>query len=490
MIVVDAGLGDSAVRGGAITVITQLARVFLQVVGLIALSRLLPPEDVGIMAMVLIVTGFGEVIRDFGLSIASVQATHVTTVERSTLFWMNAGLGVLAASVAFAVAPLVAGGLDEPRLTAVIRVVSVCLILNALGAQYQADLNRELRFAALGWSEVASAAIALLVAVTAAAAGADYWALAIQQVVLAAILLPTRAVLAGWMPNRPRRRQDIRRFVSYSFPLFGTHVLAVVTQNADTVVIGRQSGAAALGPYSRAFQLLTLPVQQLSTPLLRVTLPVLSRVRDDWDKFHDYLLQGQLVLGYSIVALLGLTAAMADPLFVLLLGDEWAGVATPFRLLAVGGCFQSMSFVCYWIFLSKALTKELLRYSLVSRAIGIAMIVAGSHWGTAGVASGVTGGLIIGWPLSIWWLRRHGAMSARALVGNGLRVLLAGLIPALAGLWAGSLFSSELSRLAATAAGWALAVLLLLATPMYRADFRVLIAIMTRLRSLSRIEVE
>lgn len=464
------------------TVLTQGLRALAQLTGLIVLSRLLPPEDVGILAMVFIVTNLGDVIRDFGLSAAAVQAPALSREERSVLFWINTSLGLLATGLAIAVAPLAANILNEPRLTAVLRIVSVILLLNAMGAQYQAHLNRALRFASLGWMDVGATAAGLVAALVGIVLDLGYWALALQQLVQAVVLAAGLALLSGWLPAAPHHRHDVRSFLSYSSPLFGTQLLAYATQNADNLVIGRRFGAAALGPYARAFQILILPVNQLSAPLLRVTLPVLSRVHQDESRYTSYLLRGQLVLGYAIAGLLGFLAAVADPLFELLLGDEWSGVATPFRILAVGGCFQSMSFVCYWVFLSKALTRPLLRYSIVSRALGLFLIVVCSHWGVTGVAAGVAAGLAVSWPLSTWWLWRHRAINPIPIVRNGLRILLTGLGPGACGTLAGALASTDPARLAFGVTAWAVVSGALLVIPSYRRDLRELIEVSRGLR--------
>jgi PST family polysaccharide transporter len=479
---VEPDLAARAVRGGAVTVLTQGLRAATQLAGLIVLSRLLPPEDVGILAMVFVVTNLGDVIRDFGLSIAAVQADRLTRDERDALFWLNTLLGVATTSLLVLGAPLAAQLLDEPRLTTVLRVVSVTLLFNSLGAQYQADLNRELRFAAIGWAEAGATFVALLAAIACAALGLGYWSLAIQQIVVSVVLCGSMAVMAGWLPGLPRRNEDVRGFVSYSTPLFGTQVLSYVTQNTDNFVIGRRFGATVLGPYARAFQILILPVNQLSNPLLRVTLPVLSRVRADDAKYEDYLLRGQSVLGYGIVGLLSFTAAVANPLFVLLLGKEWAGVATPFRILAIGGCFQSLSFVCYWVFLSKALTRTLLKHSILARAIALLLIIVGSHWGVNGVAAGVAAGLAASWPLAIWWLWRSGAISPSPVIRLGLRILVGGTLPALVSAVMSSHCHTNLPRLAAATIGWILGAGALILSSSYRADGRVLLHARTRLR--------
>ena len=56
------------------------------------------------------------------------------------------------------------------------------------------------------------------------------------------------------------------------------HALAY---NADKILLGRFWGAEALGIYSRAYQLINLPVDGLNSAISQVALPALARVQDD-----------------------------------------------------------------------------------------------------------------------------------------------------------------------------------------------------------------
>ncbi|WP_125776229.1 oligosaccharide flippase family protein [Antribacter gilvus] len=114
-------LGRTAVRGGTWTVAGQALRALMQLAGLVVLARLLSPTDFGYLAMVVAVIGVGEVIRDAGLANAAVQARELTQGQRSNLFWLNSALGAAFTAAVVALAPLIAGLYDEPRLVEVSR---------------------------------------------------------------------------------------------------------------------------------------------------------------------------------------------------------------------------------------------------------------------------------------------------------------------------------------------------------------------------------
>ncbi len=67
-------LKGHTISSGAVTILAQGAKFFLNLVSTMILARLLAPRDFGLVAMVTTVTGFVTVFKDAGLSLAT--ATH------------------------------------------------------------------------------------------------------------------------------------------------------------------------------------------------------------------------------------------------------------------------------------------------------------------------------------------------------------------------------------------------------------------------------
>ncbi len=80
------GLAGAAARGVAVTLVVQVTRIVLQFGSVLVMARLLAPEVFGLLAMVTAVIGIANLIRDFGLSMASVQAKELSVDERTNLF--------------------------------------------------------------------------------------------------------------------------------------------------------------------------------------------------------------------------------------------------------------------------------------------------------------------------------------------------------------------------------------------------------------------
>src|SRR5690349_8238735 len=115
---------EKTIRGGVAKVGAQATTFLLRLGSLVVLARLLDPKDFGLVGMVTAFTGILNLLRDFGLSAATVQRATVTDEQTSTLFWINNFVGVILAIGTFLAAPLAAAFYHEPRLIWITRAIA------------------------------------------------------------------------------------------------------------------------------------------------------------------------------------------------------------------------------------------------------------------------------------------------------------------------------------------------------------------------------
>ncbi|MDQ2741689.1 MAG: lipopolysaccharide biosynthesis protein, partial [Chloroflexota bacterium] len=151
---------------------------------------------------------------------------------------------------------------------------------------------------------------------------------------------------------------------------------------------------------------------------------------------------GQVALGYTIVAGLGLATGAAVPLCDILLGQKWEASAPLLSLLAASAALQTLGYFGYWVYVSKAITGALFKYNLLSVAIKIVCLVVGAHWGIVGVGVGYLISTAVSWPLSLAWI-------AKSVEGVPIKMFTMGFIRmaalATAGAGVAYLVSSRLS---------------------------------------------
>jgi PST family polysaccharide transporter len=84
---------------------TQVGGQVATLVVTIILMRLLSPQDFGLIAMVLVFTGFAMFFTDMGFGAALVQKMDVEQRHKNAVFWISVAVGALLTLIFAAVAP-------------------------------------------------------------------------------------------------------------------------------------------------------------------------------------------------------------------------------------------------------------------------------------------------------------------------------------------------------------------------------------------------
>jgi O-antigen/teichoic acid export membrane protein len=419
-----AGLGAAAAQGAGVTLASQGVRFLLQFGSLIILARLLTPADFGLVAMVTAITGVAEIVRDFGLSTAAIQAKTLSDDERTNLFWVNLGIGGSCAALAAAASPLIEKLYGTAHVASITLALAGLFLVSGANTQFRAELSRDLRFTALATTDILAQLAGVSVAIGMATTGCGYWSIVGQQATFVITTFLSNVRFCRWRPGWYRRGVPIGRFFRFGFGVFGTQVLGYGANNVDNVAIGAVYGAGPLGLYGRAYQLLMVPLQQISTPLLRVVLPVLSRVQDDQPVFLRYVGNAQLVGSHVLGTGFAIAAGLAGPEVAILFGADWSGVAPIFAVLAIGGMFRALMSVPFWIYLALGRTGAQLRMTVITHTLIVVLILAGLHWGPVGVAVGHSVGYLLGWTISLRHVNRTTGLPTLPLFRSAARAVI------------------------------------------------------------------
>jgi O-antigen/teichoic acid export membrane protein len=421
-------LKGKAIRGGLARIFAQGATFLLRVGSLVVLARLLGPKDFGFVGMVTAFTGVLTWFRDFGLSAAAVQRKTVTEEQISTLFWINILLGALLGLVAVALAPAIAIFYSEPRLFGVAAVLGLGFLFNAAGVQHSALLQRQMRFTALAVINVVSLLVGTVIAIAGAEAGYGYWALVAMSV--ASPLAATIGVwlVTGWVPRMPRRRTGIRSMIHFGGALTLNGLVAYVAYNVEKILIGRVWGAEALGIYGRAFQLVSIPIDNLNSAVGEVAFSALSRLQDDPVRLKTYFLKGfSLVFGLTLPITIA-CALFADDVVFVFLGPKWADAAPIVRLLAPTIVILAIINPLGWLIYSIGLAARSLKIALVFAPLMITGFVVALPYGPKGIAFAYSA-VMISWVIPhILWCVHGTQISLGDILSSVTRPLAAGLL--------------------------------------------------------------
>lgn len=421
-------------RGGVTVMVAQAASVLVQILSVLILSRLLPPSDFGLIAMVAVVVGLSQYLRDFGLSTASARVPSLTQSQASNLFWVSSGLAVGVFIIVAALAPVLAAINQEPRLLQITPAMALVVLFNGIQTQFQVQLVRNHRYLVVAWVGVGSNAVSLIAAIVLALAGAGYWSLVVQATGAAFASLVLQVVCSQWRPSLPTRSTGTKTLISDGFHYGAAGMAFYISSNADTFFVGALWGAGPLGLYNRAYQLIKAPVQSLLAPLFNVAIPTVNAVRQEGGSGIAGLMRVQTVIGVPLVLLFSLLTVSSTSLVPFILGEEWMGSVAYFQILAIASATSVFARVAEWCFVLYGRPRIQMRAELMSALATVVLVALGALHSPYLAAWGVAGGLVLRWWLLLAWLSKTSTVSVRAFISTGLLVLISGAVAATVGL--------------------------------------------------------
>lgn len=424
-------LKGKAVWSGIARLIGQATTLLLRLCFLAALARLLTPNDFGLVAMVTAITGALDLFTTAGLSSATIQKAEITDQQISQLFWVNILVGVVLAVLCAASAHVIATFYRDPRLFWIALAMAPGFFVNAAGVQHAALLQRELRYVTLSVIDALSQFGGIIAGVAMALCGYSYWALVTAALLTPAINTAGFWIASGWLPARPRRGGDIRSMIHFGGIITLNSITVYIGYNMERVLLGRFWGADALGLYTRAVQLVNLPVGSINAAIGGVFFSVLSRLQDNPLRFRSFFLKGySLVVAVTIPGAL-FAAIFAEEIVTVILGPNWDAAVLIFRLMTPTMLVLGIINPLAWVLISSGLQKRSLLVGLVLAPLVMVAYSIGLPWGPTGVAFCYSTVMVL-WlvPHVTWCL--HGTPISVLDLARSVRVpFLAGILASL-----------------------------------------------------------
>ncbi len=383
-------LAQSAAEGIRWTTFSMLMTTITSMIILIVLGRILGPDAFGLMAMMLVVTGFVELLGNAGLSEAIIQHPVPTQIELSSLYWLNIALGSLLYVFLLLLTPLIASLYATPELEQLLPWVALSFLISPWGIQFKALLQKRLEFKPLAIIEIIASVVGMLQTLVFAWLGYGVWSLVwgklVQSTVMALLL-----VLVGWrqqmLPGFCFNYTAVKPYLSFGLHLLGSSILIYFNTRIDQLIVGALLGAQALGYYSMAFSLVLQPISRINPVLTKVAFPVLVRVRDDKVRLkRGYFRMLDLLTSINAPLLVGV-AAVAPLLIPVVLGDHWLPIVPLIQVLALFSLIRSFGSSGGCLVLARGRADILLYMNIVKiMFIPLVVLIGAKTGGLQGVA--------------------------------------------------------------------------------------------------------
>lgn len=418
------GLRTRATRGIGWLIVERWGSRFLTLIVLVVLTRVLNPEDFGLVSMAAAFIAVLQVFVDSGFSKALIQRANLAEKDASTAFWSSLAIATTLALGLVLAAPGIARMLGEPRLEPVLQVLSIALPLSALSQTPAALLEREFQFRALSIRQLAGALSGAAVAIVMAFAGAGVWALVAQTLVAATMSVITLWASTTWRPKLEFSRRSFRSLGAVGVTILGIELLDAVQANIDKLVIGAFFSAEDLGYYFLAQRIGTILIELVTSVISRVSLTTFSRVQHDLQRLNRIFHQLTFAACAISIPMFALVAVFASQLVPFLFGNGWDASIPLMWILAPGWALGAVMYFDRTALIATRHTRAALGLAVFQNAVSIALVFAFIPLGVAGIAVSRLA-RIATWPARLVVLHRTIALRVWPYLMQTVRCIIA-----------------------------------------------------------------
>jgi teichuronic acid exporter len=209
------------------------------------------------------------------------------------------------------------------------------------------------------------------------------------------------------------------------------------------LIIGRNYSDKVLGYYTNADQYSSLPSTSISSITSKVSYPVLSEMQN-----NDELLRSSIkklitnVMYISFVIMFGL-AAIAKPLFIIVLGEKWLPSVVMFQVLCIAYAITPMHGINHNLMKIKGRSDLFLKTEMIKYLILTPLLVLGAIFGINVLIAGIVLFYWIGYVINAMYSKRLLGYSIIAQTIDFLPVMIVALVPAILTWSLDSLFSMK-----------------------------------------------
>lgn len=313
---------------------TFLARGVSFIIGLV-LARLLSPEEYGLIGIVLIFVTILEGFVDSGFASSLIRKKDVSDDDYNTMFITNMVISVIMFLLLYFSAPLIALYFENQQLIALIRVMGLVIIFQALSIVQNTILSRRIDFKTKTKASVFSAISSGIIGITMAFMGFGVWSLVGQQLSRQFLYSVALWWLNRWWPKLRFSLDSFKYMWGFGWKLMISRLLSDIWNQLYQVVVGKYYSPATLGQYTRSKEYAGIFSSNITSIVQRVSYPVLSQVQDNEKRMITaYRRVIKTTMFVTAIVLISM-AAVAEPMIYCLIGPQWYQAATFLPLICI-----------------------------------------------------------------------------------------------------------------------------------------------------------
>ncbi len=429
-------------------------------------SRLLTPREIGVFTIGLSIAALVSALQNFGTKEFLVQKVDLLETQRKAAFGVSLLAGVAASIFLIAVSVPLAWFYETPELAGVTLILAGNPVLQSLATPVAGMLGRERLFVVVSAISVASAAVSTATAITLSLLGFSFYSLAIASLISTAVsvaghwLLGWRFVI--WRPTFAGTRE----ILSFGTKVYLANLLTALQLSTTELIIGKVLGLPSAAMLHRANAVNMIYVRFVNRAvdaLLTAEYAAQNRMGGEVARAFLAATRHMSALAWPFF---GAMAIFAEPVILLLYGDQWTDAIVPMQILCIASAFWPLNSPAIGVLIGLGAVDLNLRIRIFTSIVRVSMILIAAHYGLNAVAGAVALSALFVFVLFTAGVRSRIQFSVREYVESLMPSAITTAVTLMAaggGYWIG-LGSSNFPRLmvgaAFTGLGWVLGLYL------------------------------
>ena len=367
----------------------------------IVLARILSPSDFGTVSLVMVFTTIMQVFVDSGLGTALIQKKDADDLDFSSVFYFNLVVCLILYIGMFVAAPYISCFYNDSSLTAIIRVISLTIVISGVKGIQQSYVSRNMLFKRFFFATLGGTIFSAFLGIGMAYMGYGVWSIVAQQLSNTAIDTLILWITVKWRPKKLFSWARLKGLLSYGWKLLASSLLDTVYNNLRNLIIGKIYTSADLAYYNQGDKFPKVIVTNINASIDSVLLPSMSG--DNAERVKSMTRRAIKTSTYIMAPLMMGLLFCAEPVVKLLLTEKWIPCVPYLRIF----CFTYMFWPIHTANLNaiKAMGRSdlFLRLEIIKKAMGLILLLLTMRISVMAMAyslivSGILSQVINSWP--------------------------------------------------------------------------------------------
>lgn len=325
----------NVIKGLFWTLSERFMSQIVSVIVTIVLTRLLAPEDYGVVSIVTVIITILNVFMTSGFSASLIQQEDVEQIDYSTVLYFSILLGFLLYVGVFAISPMLAAFYNLPQLELVLKILALKIPLSALNSVQQAYVSRNMLFKKFFISTVTATVVSGIIGVVMAYTNFGVWALVAQDLSNVVTISVVLWFSVGWRPTLQFSFKRLKILFDFGIKIFIQTLFNTIYANIRSLLIGGFYSPTDLAYYTKGNQYPNLIVTNVDTAISKTMFPVMSREQSDLDRIKVLTKRTVQVSSYIMSPILIGFFVCAKQIVSVVMTDKWLPAVPYIRIICM-----------------------------------------------------------------------------------------------------------------------------------------------------------